>query len=111
MFAALDGGYIMAGTTVDSMIVSQDAWLVKMDSFDCLVPGCQVFDGLEEQVTDLRDALEVFPNPASDQTNVRITLPVGTKRENLRLALVSTEGKLVEEAVRPQSHRRIILDA
>ncbi|MBK6541958.1 MAG: T9SS type A sorting domain-containing protein [Flavobacteriales bacterium] len=93
----LDGGFILAGTAFDSALVSQDAWLVKVDSFGCLIPGCQVFDGLEEQVTDLRDALEVFPNPASDQTNVRITLPVGTKRENLRLALVSTEGKLVQE--------------
>ncbi len=96
----VDGGFILAGTAFDSGLVSQDAWLVKVDSFGCLVPGCQVFDGLEEQVTDLRDALEVFPNPASEQATVRITLPEGTKSKNLRLALVSAEGKLVhEEAV------------
>ncbi|MBK6542437.1 MAG: T9SS type A sorting domain-containing protein [Flavobacteriales bacterium] len=93
----LDGGYIMAGTAVDSMVVSQDAWLVKVDSFGCLVPGCQVFDGLEEQVTDLRDAVVVFPNPASGQATVRITLPEGPKSKNLRLALVTAEGKLVQE--------------
>ncbi|MBK7754606.1 MAG: hypothetical protein IPI41_18985 [Flavobacteriales bacterium] len=89
----LDGGFILAGTAFDSAFRTP---LGKVDSFGCLIPGCQVFDGLEEQVTDLRDALEVFPNPASDQTNVRITLPVGTKRGNLRLP----EGKLVQEGDR-----------
>ena len=59
----LDGGYIMAGTAFDSLLVSQDAWLVKVDSLGCLVPGCQVFDGLTEQATDLGDALELYPNP------------------------------------------------
>lgn len=94
----LDGGYIMAGTAFDSLLVSQDAWLVKVDSFGCLVPGCQVFDGMQEQVTDLRDALEVFPNPASAQVTVRVALPDGFNGSGtLRLALVSAEGKLVQE--------------
>ncbi|MBV6406355.1 MAG: hypothetical protein GFGODING_03141 [Flavobacteriales bacterium] len=97
----LDGGYIMAGTAFDSLLVSQDAWLVKVDSFGCLVPGCQVFDGLEEQMTDLGDVLEVYPNPARDQATVHIALPQGLERKNLRLALVSAEGKLVHEEAVP----------
>jgi hypothetical protein len=94
---AVDGGFILAGTATDSIFLSWDDWLVKVDSFGCLVPGCQVFDGLLDQVTDLRDALEVFPNPASGQATVRIDLPEGTKTSNLRLALVCAEGKLVQE--------------
>lgn len=97
----LDGGYIMAGTAFDSLLVSQDAWLVKVDSFGCLVPGCQVFDGLEEQMTDLGDVLEVYPNPARDQATVHIALPQGLERKNLRLALVSAEGNLVHEEAVP----------
>lgn len=97
----LDGGYIMAGTAFDSLLVSQDAWLVKVDSFGCLVPGCQVFDGLEEQMTDLGDVLEVYPNPARDQATVHLALPQGLERKNLRLALVSAEGKLVHEEAVP----------
>lgn len=101
----LDGGYIMAGTAFDSLLVSQDAWLVKVDSFGCLVPGCQVFDGLTEQVTDLGDALEVYPNPvvAGGAVQVEMRLPVGfATRGALRLALTDASGRLVREVPLPQ---------
>ncbi|MBK9274699.1 MAG: PQQ-like beta-propeller repeat protein [Flavobacteriales bacterium] len=100
----LDGGFIMAGTAFDSALVSQDAWLVKVDSFGCLVPGCQVFDGVQEQVTDLRDALRLWPNPvhAQGQLHVAIDLPAGfALRGPLRLALTDAAGRLVQEHALP----------
>ncbi len=96
----LDGGFIMAGTAFDSLLISQDAWLVKVDSFGCLVPGCQIFDGLEEQFTDLGAALTLFPNPvlAGQPFNVQLDLPTGFKLNGpLRLAMVSTDGRVVAE--------------
>ncbi len=96
----LDGGYIMAGTAFDTLLVSQDAWLVKVDSFGCLVPGCQVFDGLEEQFTDLTDALTVYPNPvaAGQALMVQVELPTGfIVKGPLRLAVVSADGRVVAE--------------
>jgi len=101
----LDGGYIMAGTAFDSLLVSQDAWLVKVDSFGCLVPGCQVFDGLTEQVTDLGDALEVYPNPvvAGGAVQMEVRLPAGfATRGALRLAFTDASGRLVREEPLPQ---------
>ncbi|MBK9274696.1 MAG: hypothetical protein IPM49_09175 [Flavobacteriales bacterium] len=100
----LDGGFILAGTAFDSALVSQDAWLVKVDSFGCLVPGCQVFDGVQEQVTDLRDALRLWPNPvhAQGQLHVAIDLPAGfALRGPLRLALTDAAGRLVQEHALP----------
>jgi hypothetical protein len=105
----LDGGYIMAGTAFDSLLVSQDAWLVKVDSFGCLVPGCQVFDGLGEQFTDLADVLSVYPNPvaAGMTLQVDITLPMGFSTSGqLSLGLVSSEGRLVRELVVPNNATR-----
>ncbi|MBL7962668.1 MAG: T9SS type A sorting domain-containing protein [Flavobacteriales bacterium] len=94
----LDGGFIMAGTAFATLPVSQDAWLVKVDSFGCLVPGCQVFDGLQEQFTDLGEALHVFPNPAHGQVQVRVELPPGFAVQGpLQLGLVSTDGRLVQQ--------------
>jgi hypothetical protein len=98
----LDGGYIMAGTAFDSLLVSQDAWLVKVDSFGCLVPGCQLFDGLQEQFTDLGAVLTLYPNPVAAGTalQVGIALPPGfTKAGALSLGLVSSDGRLVREQV------------
>ena len=94
----LDGGFIMAGTAWDSLLVSQDAWLIKTDSFGCLVPGCQVFDGLQEQLTDLSASLAIYPNPAQDHVNVRLELPATLRVQGpLRLAVTSLDGRLVHE--------------
>ncbi len=104
MRRTLDGGFILAGTAFDSALVSQDAWLVKVDSFGCLVPGCQVFDAVLEQVTDLRDALRLWPNPVQGQGHVQVAidLPAGfALRGPLRLALTDAAGRLVEEHAVP----------
>ncbi|MCB0808940.1 MAG: T9SS type A sorting domain-containing protein [Flavobacteriales bacterium] len=94
----LDGGFIMAGTAWDSLLVSQDAWLIKTDSFGCLVPGCQIFDGLQEQLTDLSASLAIYPNPAQDHVNVQLELPATLRVQGpLRLAVTSLDGRLVHE--------------
>lgn len=105
----LDGGYIMAGSAFDSLLASQDAWLVKVDSFGCLVPGCQVFDGLQEQFTDLREVLTLYPNPVASGAplQVDIKLPSGFSSTGvLALGLVSSEGRLVREQALPKNAGR-----
>jgi hypothetical protein len=105
----LDGGFIMAGTTFDSLLISQDAWLVKVDSFGCLVPGCQIFDGLHEQFTDLTNALTIYPNPvtAGSMLQVGIELPAGFATTGaLSLGLVSGDGRLLREQVVPNNTTR-----
>lgn len=57
-------GFLMSGysfSKIDS-INSQDAWLLKVDSFGCLTPGCQLV-GIDN-IPFSRDEIKIYPNPA-----------------------------------------------
>lgn len=59
-------GFVMSGygiTQVDS-INSQDAWLLKVDSFGCLTPGCQLV-GIDN-IPFSREEIKIYPNPTRD---------------------------------------------
>jgi hypothetical protein len=60
-------GFIMSGygfTKIDS-INTQDAWLLKVDTFGCLTPGCQLV-GLDN-IPFSREEIKIYPNPAKDK--------------------------------------------
>ena len=100
-----DGGFIACGFTQGSYTgpyppgYSQDVWVVKVDSLGCIEPGCNIPLGITTQVTNLRDALTVFPNPVAQggQVTVQVALPVSFRKEPLRLSVVSADGRLVED--------------
>lgn len=61
-----DNGFIISGQTVD---VSGDAWLVKIDSNGCEIVNCNV--GINElSVSDFK--LQIYPIPASSEINILI---------------------------------------
>ncbi len=102
-----DGGFIAVGTAMassnnpnDPPIYGQDTWVVKVDSMGCLEPGCHLITGLTSQVTNLRGALRVWPNPVGaqgqgqGQVQVAWDLPeVGTG--SAQLTLVSLAGRVM----------------
>jgi hypothetical protein len=96
-----DGGYIAVGRTLAVPgIYSQDVWVIKVDSMGCLEPGCHLLTGIESQVTNLKGALTVAPNPvrAGEAVQVHISLPPSiTPQGPLRLTVVSAEGRVVRE--------------
>lgn len=64
-------GFLMSGygiTNIDS-INSQDAWLIKVDSFGCLTPGCQLV-GIDN-IPFSREEIKIYPNPAKDKIQFR----------------------------------------
>ncbi|MBK7094175.1 MAG: T9SS type A sorting domain-containing protein [Saprospiraceae bacterium] len=68
---APDGGYYMYGTLrfapkENDSLGSLPAWLLKVDQYGCLVPGCQNGDtvGVEEILSE--DSLSIYPNPADN---------------------------------------------
>ena len=67
-----DGGFIMVGQATDHFAGGeqplQRSWLVKLDQYGCLVPGCQIIDGVDEFQVDIK--LDLYPNPTSDYLNV-----------------------------------------
>lgn len=57
-----DGGFAACGYVLSN---GQDSWVIKVDSFGCLVPGCQQFDHIAEQGLVLN--ILAYPNPTRGQ--------------------------------------------
>jgi hypothetical protein len=114
-----DGGFIAVGSAGglsndpnDPPAYSQDMWVIKTDSLGCLVPGCDLITGLNSQVTNLREALTLWPNPTAGPVEVKIELPgTGPPEGPLRLVVTSLDGRLVQERNLPaERHQQVRLD-
>jgi hypothetical protein len=107
-----DGGYIAVGRTLAVPgIYSQDVWVIKVDSMGCLEPGCHLLTGIESQVTNLKGALTVAPNPvrSGEAVQVSISLPPSiTPLGPLRLTVVSSEGRVAQEQLIGEGGRRAL---
>jgi hypothetical protein len=89
-----DGGFVAAGWCLqvpgDEFSGQQDAWVVKVDEYGCLVPGCHV--GVLEQ--DMQVGFKTYPNPATDVINMYIE---SNKVIKGRFVLTNTAGQRVYE--------------
>jgi len=73
--ATPDGGYIVCGA-IDppddgGVHPLRYGWLLKLDEYGCLVPGCHLSTGTEEEAAP-RPALALYPNPARDFLNFEL---------------------------------------
>ena len=85
-----DNGFILSGTTFnEGPQVTQDAWLVKLDSMGCLVPGCALST---EQFTEEFGYFEIGPNPAKDQLNIYIS---ELNARDIHINIIDARGRLV----------------
>lgn len=96
-----DGGFIAVGVALGvAGFYGQDVWVVKTDSMGCLEPGCDTVMGITTQITNLRGALVVSPNPvaAGQPVQVSINLPASfTPRGVLRITVTDAAGRLFQE--------------
>ena len=62
-----EGSLVMCGVAYDETpgTPATNAWLVKTDSFGCLVPGCETV-GIAEN-TPIENSLKLYPNPTNDR--------------------------------------------
>ena len=99
-----DNGFIAVGAAYfsnnpadyDSIMYSQDTWVVKVDSMGCLVPGCDGISTITSQITNYRDALTISPNPANTSVHVSWALPAALHNKGAAaLSIVNAQGKLV----------------
>ena len=96
-----DGGFAFCGVSgdwneehPDYEAPSVQGWLVKLDEFGCLEPGCQ-FLNIDQIAFDGEGTLEVYPNPSVGMINIRIT---GNHNSNdQRILVFDPTGKRVEE--------------
>lgn len=109
-----DGGFLACGSAqgvalADTLLYSQDIWVVKVDEHGCLEPGCHLITGMETQITNLREALKVWPNPVAQggTAQVEVQLQEGFVVQGaLQLTVTDAAGRLVhEEVLGPGGHR------
>lgn len=94
-----DGGLVMCGMTkqgiTDPLPYMQSNWLLKLDAYGCLVPGCHTV-GIRDHELGLQSALHLSPNPAHEQVSVALTLPDGYPLEGAVEAMVlDAQGRTV----------------
>lgn len=106
-----DGGFVAVGMVYPSAGFSQDLWVVKVDSMGCLEPGCHLITGMETQITNLRGALTVAPNPVAHGSNVQmqLQLPEGFAVQGaLRITVTDATGRVVhEQLIGEAGHREL----
>jgi hypothetical protein len=99
-----DGGFIAVGVAFGIGPYSQDVWVIKTDSMGCIEPGCNLIQGMETQVTNLRGALSVAPNPVASGGTVQVSIVLPENfvpQGHLRLTVVSDDGRIVKEETLP----------
>ena len=73
-----DGGFILCGYGFqyldDPHPYLATIFVVKTDSFGCVVPGCQNV-GVQEYELGLQERLHVAPNPAKDRVSLELEVP------------------------------------
>ncbi len=81
MIATADGGYIFCGESRDSDVENpnfeapaQRGWVVKVDEFGCVEPGCQ-YVNVEEIMLGLENTMSIAPNPSQGLVNLNFEFP------------------------------------
>lgn len=86
-----DGGYLLAGYALDAGSGNTAPWLIKVDSMGCLVPGCHLFDGVEEQCVPGKVRITINPNPANELIEVDLSGSIEALKEPV-LRIVRADG-------------------
>ncbi len=89
-----DGGLIICGEArdlSDTASIPQQAWLMKLDSFGCLVPGCQLINATEE--AQEQGTLLLYPNPARDYLNFFYRPAPGQNSRKLSFRIFDASGR------------------
>ncbi len=99
-----DGGFILCGEARDwstGVTHPQQAWLLKVDGHGCLVPGCHLVDGVDEENME-GIGFTIYPNPAIDYLNFQ--LRSRTPLQDGQVRIINANGQLVRSIpITPQS--------
>lgn len=99
VLATEDGGYLLSGQARNEFTLSQDAWLLKVDSVGCPYPNCLV--GVDE-VDKSKVVVDVWPNPVSDILNIEFQ-----HQEKAEYCLFDMSGRLMAQATTTQMRETI----
>ena len=88
-----DGGFVAVGYLTPSIDTTQDTWVIKVDSFGCLVQGCEVTS--VPKINASISALKIYPNPAQDVLYIEITPNLQSAQQEFVFELYDVLGKKV----------------
>jgi hypothetical protein len=75
--------------------LSQDAWLLKVDSMGCAFPNCPAWVGVGvDEAEESETMVTVFPNPFSNNFNLSYSLP--SEAQNLQVEVFDLIGRSVK---------------
>jgi len=96
--ATPDGGYLMAGQVKweAGPPPIQQGWLVKVDEWGCLVPGCHLPSSTNEPSQTLQLSLQLYPNPATEAVNIFLKDEHIARRRQAEIRLVDMQGKVLQ---------------
>ncbi len=89
---ASDGGYYLTGYNWVQGDNSSKAWIVKVDSNGCVVPGCNTAVNVEKE--HYKKLFHLFPNPVSDQLIIYLN-DEDLQERNYMLNCYDQNGRLV----------------
>ncbi len=90
-----DGGYVVCGDILGPVTgYYQQGWLMKIDSFGCVLPNCHL--ATEEALETKQPAMLLYPNPASTHINIHIALPEGVEITPAYMDLIDNKGRVLE---------------
>jgi hypothetical protein len=93
-----DGGFILAGVDASNVTTTIPGWIMKVDEYGCLIPGCHLIDDTTT-VTGNKimpiSKLVIYPNPAIDFLNFQLQNPAVVQGAFFRV--LDMEGRLVRE--------------
>lgn len=93
VIATSDGGILCNGTTYENDTTRQNAWIVKLDGYGCLSPGCQTSTEVVELPVGQNSWIVISPNPTSGL--IDIVAKEGHQIEALRV--FDASGRLVAQ--------------
>ncbi len=109
-----DGGFICTGTViVPNMIAEFDLWLMRLDEFGCLEPGCHNVN-VSEIVIGFENSMKVFPNPVRDHATIQFEIPNPAILQNnfskTQLIVTDISGREIERMNLPSFGARYQLE-
>ncbi|MBA3647984.1 MAG: T9SS type A sorting domain-containing protein [Chitinophagales bacterium] len=95
-----DSGFIIVGTCHP---YTQDVWLLKLDEYGCLLPGCQLSTGIAD-IVDNDVPFLINPNPASDYFIVQRSQ---ISKSSVSIAIYDALGRSVQSKSFPSEEHTI----
>lgn len=113
-FEVLPNGDIIAcgesRSNVPGDPVPQQGWLIRVDSFGCLVPGCQLV-GIEEPEQETKiEFIKIFPNPTDDWLYIYFNAPQSFDTEEFSFTITNMNGEIIEQQPAVQNFTTYFLE-